>query len=127
MAISNYLKELLDNMNRKASRANLGTIIQTAQNDIDTAESDIAVLEGLVGGFKIVAAELVTTTGGAASEAITITGAAAGDVCLVTLNTAGSSPVTVDAAVASTDTVTVTFSADPSSDHVVNVVVVRPA
>jgi len=127
MAISDKNKERLDNMNKRARDAQLGSIIQTAQSDLDTAEADIVVLEGLVGGFKIVAAELVTTSGGAASEDITVTGALATDVAMVVLNTEGTSPVTIVRAAAGENKVTVEFSADPSTDHVVNVIVIRPA
>ncbi len=68
-----------------------------------------------------------TTLGGAAAEAITISGVAATDIVIVTIQTVGLSPVTVVKAVPTTNTVTVTFSADPSTDHIVSYVVLRAA
>ena len=46
---------------------------------------------------------------------------------MVVLNTEGTTPVTIVRAAAGEDKVTVEFSADPSTDHVVNVIVIRPA
>lgn len=66
-----------------------------------------------------------TTAGGAAAEAITVSGVLATDLVLVTLHTAGATPRTIVTVVASADTVTVTFSADPSTDHVVTYEVLR--
>ena len=119
MAISDKKKNILDNMNKRAGEAQLGTVIQTAQNDIDTVEA-------LVGGIKVVNVQLKTTAGGAASEDIAITGVVATDVVSVVLNTEGSTPVTIVRAAAGVDKVTVEFSADPSTDHVVNIIVLRP-
>ncbi len=66
-----------------------------------------------------------TTGGGAAAEAITVSGVVASDLVLVTLLTKGSTPRIIVTAVATTDTVTVTFDSDPSSDHVVTYEVLR--
>lgn len=46
MAISNQDKERLNAIDARTRDIGLGTVIQTAQNDIDTAEADIAALEG---------------------------------------------------------------------------------
>jgi len=73
------------------------------------------------------AAGIATTAGGAAAEDITLTGVVATDVVVVTLHTEGSSAVTVDTVVTATDKITVTFSADPSTDHLVNYVVYSAA
>jgi hypothetical protein len=68
-----------------------------------------------------------TTVGGSATEAITVTGVLATDLVLATLHTAGATPRTIVTAVASADTVTITFSGDPSTDHVVTYTVLRAA
>jgi hypothetical protein len=72
-----------------------------------------------------IAAANYTTAGGAAAEAITISGLLATDIATVTLQTAGATPRTVSKAVCSTDTLTITFSGDPSTDHVVAYHVLR--
>jgi hypothetical protein len=67
-----------------------------------------------------------TTAGGSATEAHTVTGAATGDVAIVTLNTAGGTPRTITTSkVSATNTLQVVFSGDPSTDHVVNYVIMR--
>ena len=68
-----------------------------------------------------------TTAGGAAAEAITVAGVAATDVVLVTIKAQGSTPRTVLYAAPTTDTITVTFSDDPSTDHVLFYQVLRAA
>jgi hypothetical protein len=74
----------------------------------------------------LVNVQLFTTAGGDATEVITIAGVLATDVCLVTVNTLGTGSRTVTAAACTTDTVTVTLSGDPSTNHILNVVVFRP-
>ena len=74
----------------------------------------------------IIYSGLKTTVGGAAAEVITVSGAAVGDSVHADVNTNGATPRTiVSGKVTATDTVTVTFSADPSSDHVINLSVIR--
>lgn len=68
-----------------------------------------------------------TTAGGDASETITVTGAAATDIVCVTIKTKGASPVSIAAATAATNAINVTMSADPSTDHVLQYVVLRAA
>jgi hypothetical protein len=75
---------------------------------------------------KIVWAGAHTTVGGAAAEAITLTGLLATDIPMVVLKTQGASPQTILTTVATADTLTVTFSADPSTDHVLYYTVFRP-
>ena len=74
---------------------------------------------------RVVFAGEHTTAGGAAAEAITVTGALATDLAIATVHTVGASPQVIVTTVASADTVTVTFAADPSTDHVVTYVVYR--
>lgn len=68
-----------------------------------------------------------TTVGGAAAEAITVTGALATDIAFVQLKTPGAAPRTVDSVAVTADTLTVTFSGDPSNDHVIYYEILRAA
>lgn len=68
-----------------------------------------------------------TTTGGAASEAFTITGAAATDLAFVQVVDNGTNNVTVLQAVVTLNTLTITFSGDPSSNTVFNYQLLRAA
>lgn len=69
-----------------------------------------------------------TTVGGAAAEAITVTGAvAATDRAFVQLVSPGTNTVTVVDAVVTTNTLTVTFDADPGNDAIFNWQLVRAA
>lgn len=58
----------------------------------------------------------VTTVGGAAAEVFAVAGVVAGDKVLVSLLNPGTNTVYIVSAVAGTDQITVTFSADPGSD-----------
>jgi len=66
-----------------------------------------------------------TTTGGAAAEVITVTGAVAGDKVIVSLYDNGTNNVSIVSAVAGTDQITVTFSADPGNDTIIAYQVLR--
>lgn len=66
-----------------------------------------------------------TTAGGSTTEVITVTGALSSDLAFVMLETEGGAPVTVDAAKAGAGNITVEFSADPSTDHVVSYMLLR--
>lgn len=68
-----------------------------------------------------------TTLGGDASESITVTGAAATDIVTVTVKTAGGTPRSIVAATAALNAINVTLSGDPSTDHVLQYVVLRAA
>lgn len=67
----------------------------------------------------------LTTTGGSPTEALTITGVAASDHAFVQVVNDGTNNVTVLQAVCTLNTVTITFSGDPSNDTVVNILVTR--
>lgn len=70
----------------------------------------------------------VTTVGGAAAEAFTVTGAAAAtDRAFVQVVDNGTNNVTVLQAVVTNNTLTVTFSADPGNDCVINYQLIRAA
>lgn len=68
-----------------------------------------------------------TTAGGAAAEAITVTGVAATDLVFIQIKQQGATPRTVLKAVPTTNTITVTFSGDPSTDHIIFYQVLRAA
>jgi hypothetical protein len=66
-----------------------------------------------------------TTLGGAAAEVISVSGVLGTDVVHVTMREEGATPRTILKAVPTADTITVTFSGDPSTDHVVAYSVLR--
>lgn len=66
--------------------------------------------------MSMFASASVTTVGGAAAEAITITGVASGDIAVVSLLNSGTNAVKIVSVACTTDTLTVTFSADPGND-----------
>lgn len=68
-----------------------------------------------------------TTVGGAAAEAFTVTGALATDLAFVQMVDNGTNNVTVLQAVMTSNTLTVTFSADPGNDAVINYQIIRAA
>jgi hypothetical protein len=70
-------------------------------------------------------ADQETTAGGAADEAITVTGALATDLAFVQLVDSGTNDVSVVDAVITADTLTVTFSADPGDDAIINYQIIR--
>jgi len=76
-------------------------------------------------GMQIIHCYQHTTAGGAAAEAITITGVSANDLAFVTIVDDGTGSVTLVQAVCTANTVTVTFSANPQTDTVVNILVMR--
>ena len=80
---------------------------------------------GVKASHMIVFAGQPTTVGGAAAEAITVTGALATDLAFVQMVNDGTNNVTIVNAVVTNNTLTVTFSADPGNDAVINYQIVR--
>lgn len=76
-------------------------------------------------GPIILATGLFTTLGGDATEVITVQGVETGDTAIVTLNVKGATPRTILTAITSANTITVVLSGDPSTDHVLQYLVVR--
>jgi len=113
------------------SRLTVGDIIYVQGSDgkkiveVTSVTTNVTVqnLNGSVA--KVIASAIHTTAGGAAAEVITVTGALATDVVVATLHTKGSTPRIIVTAATGTDDVTVTFDADPSTDHLINYVVYR--
>lgn len=71
------------------------------------------------------AAGTFTTAGGDATESIAVAGATTADIAIVTLQTKGSTPRTILTAVSATNAITVVFSDDPSTDHVIAYMLLR--
>lgn len=96
-----------------------------------TLEDDSVSLENLDDGIApshvIKFAAQYTTTGGSASEAITVTGALATDLAFVQVVDDGTAGVTVLQAAVTSNTLTVTFSADPGNDTIINYQIIRAA
>jgi hypothetical protein len=115
MSISAENKFLLDRMNSTAQKTQLGTLLDTMS----------AATDAVTGSHRVLAAGKHTSVGGDAVEAITVTGVAATDVVLVTLQTEGVTPRSIVKAVPSTNTITVTMSGDPSTDHIIAYQVLR--
>jgi len=82
------------------------------------------VTQALAG--KIVYNAIYTTTGGATSEVITASGLLATDVVVATLHTPGGTPTTLSYAFCDAGEINLEFAADPSNDHKINIVVIRP-
>ena len=66
-----------------------------------------------------------TTLGGDATEVITAAGVEATDVVVVSLQAQGAVPRTILKAVPTANTITVTMSGDPSTDHVIAWVAIK--
>lgn len=120
-------------MSGDATLANTGAL--TIANDAITtakilnANVTLAKLAaGITPAAVIKYAAQYTTTGGAAAEAITVTGAvAATDRAFVQMVDDGTANVTIVSAVVTNNTLTVTFSADPGNDVVINYQIIRAA
>lgn len=69
----------------------------------------------------------VTTAGGAPAEVIAITGAQVTDLAFVQMVDNGTNNASIVSAVVTADTLTVTFSADPGADAVINYQLLRAA
>lgn len=67
-----------------------------------------------------------TTAGGAAAEAITVAGLLTTDLAFVQVVDNGTSNVTVLQAACTANTLTVTFSANPGTDTIINYQILRP-
>lgn len=113
----------------KKLEKDLGDLLDNTEG-LDLPDDSVS-LEHLDSGITpshiVVYAGEVTTAGGDATEAETVTGVLATDLVVGSIHTEGASPVTLDAIVASADTITSTWSADPSTDHVYTYIVYRAA
>jgi len=105
--------------------ANLASDAVTTVKILNANVTKAKLAAGVSGSHMVVSAASHTTVGGGVSEDITIAGALNTDIPIVTIKTAGASPVVVRAVVAAAGKVTLTFSADPSNDHVLSIVLLR--
>jgi len=88
-------------------------------------ESKIASLDDKIALKSIVAVAKVTTTWGAAAEAITIAWVLSTDEAIVSLWDWGTSTVTIVSIATTANTLTITFSADPWADTIIQYAIVR--
>ena len=102
-------------------------ILITGDADPLTAHDYVwaALRDKCLPGWDIFAAGKHTTVGGNAAEAITVTGVLASDIAFACYTTTNDTDLISDVA-CTANTVTVTCSADPSTAHVIDYVVLRP-
>lgn len=99
-----------------------------AAGDIAAGAVTLAKLaSGITPSHVVKYAGTFTTLGGDATEVITVTGLAATDIVDVVVKTSGATPRTILAWAVTTNTITVTMSGDPSTDHVLQYVAHRAA
>ena len=95
---------------------------------IQAGSIDLAMLSaGITPSHVVKFAAQETTVGGAAAEAFNVVGIAATDLAFVQVVDEGTNTVTVIQAVCTLNTLTVTFSADPGNDAVINYQILRAA
>lgn len=80
---------------------------------------------GAQNSHGVFAAGKFTTAGGDAAETVPVTGLLSTDVVIVTVQTAGSTPRSMVAAVPAAGQINVTMSGDPSTDHILAYVAFR--
>lgn len=120
-------------MSGDATMANTGalTIANNAITTVKILDANVTLAKlaaGITPSHVIKFANQVTTVGGAAAEAFTVTGAsAATDRAFVQVVNDGTANVTVLQAVVTNNTLTVTFSANPGNDTVINYQIIRAA
>lgn len=116
-----------DNDQIVAAIATDSTITITGSADPSTAHGYVYALlrNKCMPQWDIVAAGTHTTVGGAAAEAITVSGVLATDIAFACYGATNDTDVISDV-VCTTNTVTVTCSADPSTAHSLHYVVIRP-
>ncbi len=110
------------------SSGNVAAAVAMSGDATIVAAGTVTIAAGAVGLTKLASAVApshvvkyaaqVTTVGGAAAEAFTVTGLAATDLVYCQIKDNGGSNVTLLQAVPTTNTLTVTFSADPGADTV---------
>jgi hypothetical protein len=121
-ALANYVaNEHIDWTNATDNFVTTGTL-NTGNATVGTLTSDATEVDSLTVNGEAVSHVIVfagehTTVGGAAAEDITVTGVLSTDLVFVELKVRGSTPRTILTSATSADTITVTFSGDPSSDH----------
>lgn len=82
---------------------------------------------GIDFSHRVFAASQATTAGGSPAEVISVAGALGTDLVFIQLVDEGTNSVSVASAAAGTGNITVTFSADPGADAIINYQVLRSA
>ncbi len=112
--------------NLAVTAAKLAANAVTTVKILDANVTLAKLAAGITPSHVIKFANQVTTVGGAAAEAFTVTGAvAATDRAFVQVVSDGTANVTVLQAVVTANTLTVTFSANPGADTVINYQIIR--
>ncbi len=114
-------------LNDAIATANIEDDAVTNAKIADDAVSLENLDDGIAPSHVVKFAGQPTTVGGNAAEAITVTGALVSDLAFVQMVDDGSNDVTIVNAVVTADTLTVTFSADPGNDAVINYQLLRAA
>lgn len=82
---------------------------------------------GITPAYIVVYAGQHTTAGGDADEVATVTGAAATDIAIASIEDNGTNSVTLLQTAAASNAVNFTLSGDPSTDCIINYLVLRAA
>lgn len=101
------------------------SVLNQASEPLDGAVSLGTKLSALFPTYFIALAGNYTTLGGSATEAASISGVLSTDIAIVSLKSQGETPRTILTAAPSADTLTIVFSGDPSTDHVVSYMILR--
>ena len=119
-------------MSGDATIANTGAVT-IANNAITTAKilnANVTLAKlaaGITPSHVIKFAGQPTTAGGAPAEVIAVPGALNTDLAFVQMVDNGTNNTTVLQAAVTADTLTVTFSADPGADAIINYQIIRAA
>lgn len=103
-----------------------GAQIQT--DDVaDSAVTLAKLASGVTPGYVVKYAGQHTTAGGDTAESATVTGALASDIAIACIEDNGTNNVTLLQTAAAADAVNFTMSADPSTNCIINYMVLRAA
>jgi hypothetical protein len=130
-AITTQQSFLLDNyMGPVAGSVKLGTLLTAATNASVPAAGSVSLAKlasGILPSHVIKFASQYHTLGGSATEVVTVTGVLATDIVQCTIQKVGATPRTLTTCAPTTNTITIVFSGDPSTDHIVAYEVARAA
>lgn len=105
----------------------LGADAVTNAKIADTAVSLEHLDSGIAMSHVVKFAGKFTTLGGDANEQASVAGVVAGDIVIASLQDKGATPRTILTAKAGTDVIDFIMSDDPSTDHIINYMVLRAA
>jgi hypothetical protein len=110
-----------------AGNSPIGKVYRVIASDIAIVAFGDRVCDAHLASHVAVFGGAHTTTGGAAAENFTVTGVLSTDIVVAEVATQGGTPRTLNAVTAAANSIHLTFSGDPSTDHVVNYLVFRAA